>query len=137
MTVGGWAATLARLELARAWQAVDEPIPARAALKTAKKAGEARGFTELLKLGELVAGVINDGPDEAWDVLVEDCRKARWIELFLGVNEFDARRAIQQGRNAYAKECAESLEIRADELGHMAYFNTARSLQRTLPQTSL
>ncbi|MEE2751067.1 MAG: hypothetical protein VX519_06535, partial [Myxococcota bacterium] len=65
------------------------------------------------------------------------CRKARWIELFLGVNEFDARRAIQQGRKEYANACTESLKIRADDLGHMAYFNTARHLQKKLGQTGL
>lgn len=88
-------------------------------------------------LAQLVAGVLNEETDEAWDALVESCRKARWIELFLGVNEFDARRALQQGRNAYASECAESLEIRADDLGHMAYFDTARRLQSSVTQTGL
>jgi len=135
--VGGWASTLARLELARAWLTVEEPIAARAALETATKSAQSRGFKELLLLGQLVSGVLNEVPDEAWSALVESCRKARWIELFLGVNEFDARRAIQLGRADYASACAESLEIRADDLGHIAYFKTARRLQNSLNQTGL
>ena len=137
VAVGGWAAALARLELSRAWLTVGESIAAKAALETAIKASESGGFKELMMLGRLVSGVLNGAPEDDWRNLVEQCRKARWIELFLGVNEYDARRAIQKGDLGHARECVESLEIRADDLGHMAYFETARRLQAALRQTDM
>jgi hypothetical protein len=87
-------------------------------------------------LARLVQGVLDPQEDGSWALLVGECRQSRWLELFLGYGEFDARRALALRQLTHARHCIEALKIRAEELGDVDYTQTANELKVELNQVT-
>ncbi len=134
--LSGWYGALTRLELARAWMAAGEPAAASGALSAGEKLLKGKGFQELELLARLVQGVLDPKEDDSWALLVDECRQSRWLELFMGYGEFDARRALALRQLTHARHCIEALKIRAEELGDVDYTQTANELKIEMNQAT-
>jgi len=134
--LSGWQGARTRLELARAWMAAGEPAAARGALTASQGLLKGKGFRELELMARLIQGVLDPREDESWASLVDACRKSRWLELFLGCGEFDARRAMAMRHLTHARHCIEALKIRAEELGDVDYTQAAHELMLELNQAT-
>ncbi len=124
----GYVAARAQLELARARLAAGQNEAANEALMEGHKLANQASLQELQLYARVIAGGVAPLTQRRWEDVVKACNRASWVELFLGVLEFDGRlrRAAQDESGAIASFRA--LHRRAADLGHSGYVRTATTL---------
>jgi tetratricopeptide (TPR) repeat protein len=87
-------------------------------------AAEAGDMGEIATFARLVAGAAAGLPDEAYEPLVRETRKSRWVHLYLGALHLDAIR--RQLRGETVTPLLRQLRARARDVGHRFYEALAR-----------
>lgn len=128
----GYSGALGRMEVARIHLDDGSRPTATVLLQQGLQIARAEGLEELELYGLLLEGVLF--PDEVhdWGNRCARALSSTWVELFLGVLEFDARYLMAHGEHDEAVKRLRSLRSRAADIGNRPYARVALELLRDL-----
>ena len=124
----GYVAARGQLELARVRMECGHLELANEALRKGHELASEQGLQELQLYARMIAGGVAPLTQRRWDELEKSCRRASWVELFLGILEFSGRLYRASGDEHGAIASFRALHRRAADLGHDGYEMTALSL---------
>ena len=124
----GYVAARGLLELARVRLENGHVELANEALRDGHRLAADEGLKELQLYARMVAGGTAPLAQRGWDDVLKACNRASWVELFLGILEFEGRRRRAADDEDGAIASFRALHRRAADLGHEAYEMAALTL---------